>query len=247
MSEKFMFISGGSRGIGRSIVLSQARAGLTVFLNYLRDEESAESIKVEAQKKGARVVLIQGNVGEIETIHALMAQVQKITPRLDSLIHNAALGVFKPVHQLREKDWNISLDVNAKAFLFLTQSALPLMKNHGGHVLTISSLGAHHFTPSYGAIGISKSALENLVRYLAVELSPHKIHVNAVSGGLIETDSLKMFPDFEKMKQEFLARTPGARLGAPEDIANIILFLLSPAADWIYGQTIIADGGYSLS
>ena len=247
MSEKFLFISGGSRGIGRAIVLSQARAGLTVFLNYLRDEESAEAVKKEAEAKGAKAHLLQGHVGETETASSLMAQVQKITPRLDYLIHNAALGVFKPVHQLREKDWNISLDVNARAFLFLTQAALPLMKHNGGKILTISSLGAHHFTPNYGAIGISKAALENLVRYLAVELSPYKIAVNAVSGGLIETDSLKMFPEFELMKKEFLSRTPARRLGTPEDIAKIIAFLLSDASEWIYGQTLIADGGYSLS
>ncbi len=247
MTEKYLFISGGSRGIGRAITLSQAKKGLTIFLNYLRDDESAENVKKEAEGLGAKVILLPGNIGEPETITSIFEEVKKHTPRLDYLIHNAALGVFKPVHQLRVKDWDISLDVNAKAFLLLTQAALPLMKTHGGKVLTLSSLGAQHFTPNYGAIGISKAALENLVRYLAVELSPYKIHVNAVSGGLIETDSLKMFPDFEKMKNEFLARTPGKRLGTPEDIAKIISFLLSPGSDWIYGQTIIADGGYSLS
>lgn len=247
MDEKSLFISGGSRGIGRAIVLSQAQKGLTIFLNYLRDDEAAESVKKEAEKQGARVHLLPGNVGEPETITSIFEEIKKYTSRLDYLIHNAALGVFKPVHQLRVKDWDISLDVNAKAFLFLSQAALPLMKTHGGKILTLSSLGAYHFTPNYGAIGISKAALENLVRYLAVELSPYNIHVNAVSGGLIETDSLKMFPEFEKMKKEFLVRTPGKRLGTPEDIAQVISFLLSPGSDWIYGQTIIADGGYSLS
>lgn len=247
MSEKFLFISGGSRGIGRAIVLSQARRGLTIFLNYLRDEESAEQIKKEAQKKGSHVVLLQGNVGEPDMIHYFFDEIKKQTHRLDYLIHNAALGVFKPVHQLRVKDWDISLDVNAKALLFLSQAALPLMKTHGGKIVALSSLGSHHFTPNYGAIGISKAALECLVRYLAVELSPYKIHVNAVSGGLVETESLRMFPDFDKMKKEFLARTPGRRLGTPEDIAKIIHFLLGPDSDWIYGQTLVADGGYSLS
>ena len=161
-------------------------------------------------------------------------------------MHSAALGVFKPVHQLRVKDWDISLDVNAKAFLLLSQAALPLMKKHGGKIVAISSLGAQRFTPHYGAIGVSKAALENLVRYLAVELAAFKIHVNAVSGGLIQTDSLKMFPALETMKKEYLARTPGARLGKPEDIANAVSFLLGPQSDWIYGQTLIADGGYSL-
>lgn len=244
--EKFIFISGGSRGIGHAITLSQAAQGVHFFINYLRDDEAALKTKNQAEKKGARVTLLPGNVGDPEAVLAIFEELKKHTSRLDALIHNAALGVFKPVSQLRVKDWDISLDVNAKALLTLTQSALPLMKTHGGKIVTLSSLGSHRFTPNYGAIGISKAALENLVRYLAVELAPHKIHVNAVSGGLIETDSLKMFPEFERMKKEFLSRTPGGRLGNPEDIANVISFLLSPQADWIYGQTIIADGGYSL-
>jgi NAD(P)-dependent dehydrogenase (short-subunit alcohol dehydrogenase family) len=121
------------------------------------------------------------------------------------------------------------------------------MKEHGGKIVTISSLGAGQFIPNYGAIGISKAALEDLVRYLAVELAPHKISVNAVSGGLVDTNSLKMFPDFDSMKKTALARTPSGRIGKPEDIAHIVEFLLSPESNWIYGQTIIADGGYSLT
>lgn len=244
---RFVFISGGTRGIGHAITLSQAEPGTAFFLNYLRDDESALKVKKEAEKKGAVVHLVPGNVGDPDSVETLFKQVKEITDRLDVLIHNAALGVFKPVHQLRVKDWDISLDVNAKALLTLTQAALPLMKPHGGKILTISSLGSQHFTPNYGAIGISKAALESLVRYLAVELAPFKIHVNAVSGGLVDTDSLKMFPDIETMKKEFLKRTPGGRLGKPEDIAQVVSFLLSPASDWICGQTIIADGGYSLS
>lgn len=244
---KFILITGGTRGIGRAIALSQAASDVTFFINYLRDDEAAEAARREIEKKGAKVHLIPGNVGDAEFIPEIFKEIGKITQQLDVLVHSAALGVFKPVHQLREKDWNISLDVNAKAFLLLTQAALPFMKTQGGKIVTISSLGSAHFTPNYGAIGISKAALENLVRYLAVELSPYKIHVNAVSGGLIDTDSLKMFPEFEAMKKEFLRRTPGARLGTVEDIAKVVNFLISEDSNWLYGQTLIADGGYSLS
>ena len=245
--EKFIFISGGSRGIGRAICLSESHSGVTFFLNFLRDEESAEHTKKEIEKKGARVILLPGNIGDADTISVLFEQVKNKTKRLDVLIHNAALGVFKPVHQLRTKDWDISLDVNAKALLLLSQAALPIMQTHGGKIIAISSLGSKRFTPNYGAIGISKAALENLVRYLAVELSVYRIRVNAVSSGLIETDSLRLFPGFEKMKKEFLSRVPGGRLGKPEDIAKVVSFLLGEDADWIFGQTIIVDGGYSLS
>jgi len=244
--EKFIFISGGSRGIGRAITLSEAKNGTVFFLNYLRDEESAEKTKKEAEKKGAKVHLLPGNIGDPEAIASLFKDIGQKTDRLDALVHNAALGVFKPVHELRVKDWEISLDVNAKALLLLSQAALPLMKMKGGKIIAVSSLGSHRFTPNYGAIGISKAALESLVKYLAVELAPHQIHVNAVSSGLIDTDSLKSFPNIDLMKKEFLNRVPGKRLGVPEDIAQVVSFLLSHDSDWIYGQTLIADGGYSL-
>ena len=244
--ERSIFISGGSRGIGKAISLSQAKKGTVIFINYLRDDEAAIKVKKEAEKKGAKVFLLPGNIGDPDTILSLFKSIQEKVSHLDILIHNAALGVFKPAHQLREKDWDISLDVNAKALLFLSQSALPSMKHHGGKIIAISSLGSTHFTPNYGAIGISKAALESLVRYLAVELAPYKIHVNAVSGGLVETDSLKMFPNFHDMKREFLRRTLGGRLGSPEDIAKVVSFLLGSDSDWLYGQTLIADGGYSL-
>jgi enoyl-[acyl-carrier protein] reductase III len=246
MSESTIFITGGTRGIGRAVSLSQAKKGATLFLNYLRDESAAENVKLEAEKLGAKVVLLPGNVADADDIGGLFDSIKKHTSRLDAVVHSAALGVFKPVHQLRVKDWDISLDVNAKAFLLLAQGALPLMKDKGGKLVTISSLGSKLYTPNYGAIGISKAALEDLVRYLAVELAQYRISVNAVSGGLIETDSIKMFPDFERMKKEYLARTPGARLGKPEDIAQVVSFLLSSQSNWLYGQTLIADGGYSL-
>ncbi len=244
--KKYILITGGSRGIGRAISLSLADKNVCLFVNYLRDDEAALQVKKELEKKGAEVHLVPGNVGDPEAVLSLFSFITSKTKRLDTLVHSAALGVFKPVHKLRVKDWDISLDVNAKAFLTLSQGALPLMKEHGGGIVTISSLGAGRFTPNYGAIGISKAALENLVRYLAVELASFHIRVNAVSGGLVDTESLKQFPDFEKMKEEALWHTPGGRVGKPQDIANVVSFLLSPEAGWIYGQTLIADGGYSL-
>jgi len=243
---KFILITGGTRGIGRAVTLAEAGKGVTLFVNFLRDDESAEKTRKEAEKKGAKVHLLPANLADPDAAASIFTEVKKVTPRLDALVHCAALGVFKPVSQLRVKDWDISLDVNAKAFLLLSQQALPLMKENGGAIVTISSLGAGHYTPNYGAIGISKAALENLVRYLAVELAAHRIRVNAVSGGLVDTDSLKHFPEFETMKEEFLKRTPGGRVGRSEDIAKVVSFLLSPASEWVFGQTIVADGGYSL-
>ena len=119
-------------------------------------------------------------------------------------------------------------------------------KRGQGNIIAISSLGAHRFIPNYGAIGISKAALEALVKYLAVEFAPKKIRVNCVSGGLVETDAVKSFPQFAHFKNEIAQRTPAGRIGLPEDLARVVGFLVSPESDWIYGQTIVADGGLSL-
>ena len=120
------------------------------------------------------------------------------------------------------------------------------MEKEGGSIITLSSLGSKRVIPNYGAIGISKAALETLVRYLAVELAPKKIRVNAVSGGLVDTDAIRSFPEQEIFKKEILRRTPAGRIGRPEDLARVVAFLASPEANWIYGQTLIADGGLSL-
>jgi len=167
--------------------------------------------------------------------------------QIDILVHNAALGAFKPVHKLKSNQWDLSMNVNAKALLELTQKVIPDMrKRQNGVILALSSLGAHRFIPNYGAIGISKATLETLVRYLAVELAPDGIRVNAISGGLVDTDAIRHFPDYEKFRQMVVEKTPAGRIGFPEDLARIAGFLASPDSAWITGQTLIADGGLSL-
>ena len=116
----------------------------------------------------------------------------------------------------------------------------------GGSIVAISSLGSTRVIPNYGAMGPAKSALESIVRYLAVELAAKNIRVNAVCGGIIETDSIMQFPDAENYLKEIVERTPAGRIGKPEDIANAVLFLCSTAAEFVYGHVFIVDGGLSL-
>ena len=241
-----MLITGASRGIGRSLAELFSREGAEIVLNYLRNEEAARETEKVLKAQGSRVLLHQANVGNPKEAQTLVEAAGQTFGRLDILIHNAALGAFKPVTQLRINQWDLSLDVNAKAFLVLSQTALPWMEKEGGSLITLSSLGSKRTIPNYGAIGISKAALESLVRYLAVELAPKKIRVNAVSGGLVDTDAIRSFPQHEKFKEELLRRTPAGRIGKPQDLAKVVAFLASEEASWIYGQTVIADGGLSL-
>ena len=244
--KKIALITGASRGIGRAIAETFAGEGADIVLNYLRNEEAARETEKILTNLGVRVLTLQANVGNPKEAEALVDSAGKKFGKIDILVHNAALGAFKPVSQLRVNQWDLSLDVNAKALLVLTQAALPFMEKEGGSIIALSSLGSKRYIPSYGAIGISKAALETLVRYLAVELAPKKIRVNAVSGGLVDTDAIRSFPQQETFKKEVLHRTPAGRIGKPEDLARVVSFLASENANWIYGQTLVADGGLSL-
>lgn len=247
LENKIALITGASRGIGRAIALRLAELGAHIVLNYVRNEEAAAQTAKELSKYGVEVLPVQANVGDPEAISSLVQAAFDRFGGVDILVHNAALGAFKPVHQLRLNQWDLSLDINAKAFLLLTQKVLPSMEKKGsGTVLAISSLGAHRFIPNYGAIGISKAALETLVKYLGVELAPKGIRVNCVSGGLVDTDALKSFPDYENLKKKVVAQTPAGKIGQPDDLARIAAFLTLPESSWIIGQTVVADGGLSL-
>lgn len=244
--DQVVLITGASRGIGRAIAELFAREGANIVLNYLRNEEAARETEKVLRMSGAEVLTLQANVGNPKEAQDLVGEAGRKFGKIHILIHNAALGAFKPVSQLRVNQWDLSLDVNAKAFLVLTQAALSWMEKEGGSVIALSSLGSHRYIPNYGAIGISKAALETLVRYLAVELAAKKIRVNAVSGGFVDTDATRAFPHQELFIKEMLRRTPAGRIGKPEDLAQVVAFLASPDAGWIYGQTIITDGGLSL-
>lgn len=243
---KVVLITGASRGIGRAIAELFSREGADIILNYLRNEEAAREVQKVLTGLGSRVLPFQANVGNPKEAQALVDLAGREFGKIHILIHNAALGAFKPVSQLRINQWDLSLDVNAKALLVLTQAALPWMEKEGGSVIALSSLGSKRYIPNYGAIGVSKAALETLVRYLAVELAPKKIRVNVVSGGLVDTDATRSFPQLEIFKKEVLRRTPAGRIGKPEDLAKAVAFLASEEAGWVYGQTLIADGGLSL-
>jgi len=161
------------------------------------------------------------------------------------LVSNAALGKLIPAMQLEPRHWQRTLDVMGRALLLCAQRAVPLMEGRWGRIIAISSIGSFRVMPNYAAPGVAKAILETLTRYLAVELAPRGISVNCVSGGVIETDALNAFANKEEMLA-FGRRAPMGRLGRPDDIAGVVTLLCRPEARWICGQTIIADGGYSL-
>jgi enoyl-[acyl-carrier protein] reductase III len=246
---KIVLVTGSGRGIGRAIALDFARKGAHIVVNYVRNQGPAEAVAAEIQALGRKAILVRANVGKLEDIDKLFSEVDAQMGGLDIFISNAAIGFNRPGLEQKPNGWEGTLNVNTRAFLFSVQKAVPLMDRHGGgQVVAISSPGATRVLPDYISVGASKAALEALVRYLAVELAPRKIQVNAVSPGVVETDALKHFAFMAQ--QDTLAHlanlTPAGRLVTPEDVAGVVSFLCSPAAGMICGQTIIVDGGFTL-
>jgi enoyl-[acyl-carrier protein] reductase III len=242
---KIALVTGGTRGIGRAISLRLAEMGAQICINFFKTRSAAEETLEEVRKIGSDGMTVRCNVGNHPTLHKMFDSIKQKYGKLDIFVSNAALGMIGDIQDVDDKMWDMAMDVNAKAFLYGSQRASELMFD-GGNIVALTSLGSNRYIPGYSSIGVSKATIECLVRYFAVEYHPKKINCNAVSGGFIDTDSLKFFPTYETIRNEAIRRTPSGRLGTPDDVAAVVAFLCTPDARWVTGQTIIADGGYSI-
>ena len=244
---KCALITGSSRGVGKAAALRFAENGYNIVINYARSKKAALETAEEIEKLGVKALVVKANVGQPAKIKDMFQQIEEAFGRLDVFVNNAASGVLRPVMELEESHWDWTMNINAKALLFCAQEAAKLMeKTGGGHIVSISSLGSIRYLENYTTVGVSKAALESLTRYLAVELAAENIIVNAVSGGAIDTDALKHFPNREELLEDARQNTPAGRMVEISDMVDAVEFLTSGKADMIGGQTIIIDGGRSL-
>ncbi len=243
-SGKVVLVTGASRGIGKAIALHFAQRGADIAFNYLRSHTSASAAQQEIEALGVRCVKARAHLGDAEKLRSFFRTVESEFGRLDVLVNNAASGVNVPADELEDKHWNWTMDINAKAAWLCSIEASRLMPD-GGHIVNITSEGSRHVLPNYFAVGTSKAALEAITRYLAVELAPNGISVNAVSGGYVDTDALSAFTQKDRMLAEG-EKTLTGRMVTVEDIANAVGFLCSPDAEMIRGQILLVDGGATL-
>ncbi len=246
LAGKTALVTGGTRGIGRATALALARAGADVAVNYFRSREDARTVVAEIEALGRRGLAVRANVGNAEQLDKMVAEVHSAFGHVDILVSNAALGVPSTVLAMEQKAWDIALGTNAWAFAELVKRVAPIMRD-GGRIFTLSSFGAERAIDAYAAIGASKAALESLTRSVAYELAPRGITANIIRAGFIDTDALRQFPNRAEMEEDNRRRTPMGRIGRPEDVADAIALLARDGARWITGQTIVIDGGWSLT
>lgn len=245
MTQKVALVTGSSRGIGKATAIRLAKEGYDLVINYARSKTGALETAAEIEALGRKALVVKANVGDVDKIKTLFETIKEEFGRLDVFVNNAASGVQRPLMELEESHWDWTMNINSKALLFCAQEAAKLM-DQGGKIVSISSLGSIRYLENYTVVGVSKAALEALTRYLAVELASKNIVVNAVSGGAVDTDALKHFPNRDEMLAEAKEKTPAGKMVEIDDMVNAIMFLLSDDSSMIRGQTLIVDGGISL-
>ncbi|GIN88274.1 enoyl-[acyl-carrier-protein] reductase [NADPH] FabL [Heyndrickxia sporothermodurans] len=247
MTNKVALVTGSSRGVGKATAIALAKEGYDIVINYARSKSAALETVKEIEDLGRKALLIKANVGDVSKIKKMFEEIDEAFGRLDVFISNAASGVLRPAMELEESHWDWTMNINSKALLFCAQEAAKLMeKNGGGKIVSLSSLGSIRYLENYTTVGVSKAAVEALTRYLSVELASKNIVVNAVSGGAIDTEALKHFPNREELLDDARKHTPAGRMVEIEDMVKVVKFLVSDDSFMIRGQTIIVDGGRSL-
>jgi enoyl-[acyl-carrier protein] reductase III len=243
-----ILVAGGTKGIGLAIAKAFARDAGDVFLAYHSDQTAARLADQEIVRLGARTHLIKANAGSPEGCAAIIAAVRETTDRLDQVVHCAVDAYASSALGADPERFARAVTTNGTSLLFLVQAALPLLKQ-GSTVFYLTSRGGRIVVPNYAAVGVAKALAESLMRYLAVELAPKGVRINAVAPAIVETDAVRaLFGDeTSDLVRSAANHNPSGRGVTDADYTNLIRWLASPEAEFIQGQVIFVNGGANLS
>lgn len=245
LTGKTALVTGGSRGIGKSIAIALASQGANVIINYTSSEESAAKVVGEIEGLNVKALAVKANVSNAEEIKSMLEQIEEKFEGIDILINNAGVTRDNLFIRMKEEDWDQVMDINLKGVFLCTKAVVrKMIKQKYGRIINLSSVVGVVGNPGQANYCASKAGVIGFTKSLAKEIAGKNITVNAIAPGFIETDMTKVLP--ENVKESMLEVIPMKKYGKPEDIANLVVFLSSENANYITGQVIHVDGGMAM-
>jgi len=244
LANKVAIVTGASKGIGAGIARSLAAEGAKVVVNYSSSREGAERVVADIVARDGKAIAVQADVAKADDVRRLFEATKKAFGGVDVLVNNAGVYKFEPLEEVKEGEFHRQFDTNVLGPILTTREALKYFGPDGGSVINISSVASEASTPTAAVYSATKGALDALTRVLSKELAARHIRVNTIAPGGVETEGLHAAgiagSDFER---QMVSQTPLGRLGQPEDIARIAVFLASEDSRWLTGERLSASGG----
>jgi 3-oxoacyl-[acyl-carrier protein] reductase len=242
---KVAVVTGASKGIGASIARELAAAGASVVVNYASAKDDAERVVASIKQKGGKAVAVQGDVSKEADVKRLFVETKQAFGAVDVLVNNAGVYAFQPIEEVTEAEYRREFDINVLGPLLATKEAVAHFNGKGGSVINVSSLASTKGIPTSAVYSGTKGALDAVTRVLAAELGPRNIRVNTIAPGGVETEGTRTLGMIgSDMEKQFVAATPLGRIGQPDDIGKIAVFLASDQSGWVTGERIVAAGGF---
>jgi 3-oxoacyl-[acyl-carrier protein] reductase len=245
LNGKVAVVTGASKGIGAGIAKSLGAAGAAVVVNYASSKEGADRVVADIKISGGKAIAVKGDVAKAADVERLFDETRKAFGKVDVLVNNAGVYKFDPIEQVTEDEFHRQFNTNVLGTLLATREAVKHFGNNGGSVINISSVASTDAVPTSSIYSATKGAVDTLTRVLAAELGPRNIRVNVIAPGGVETEGVHALgiigSDFEK---QMIGKTPLGRLGQPDDIARVAVFLASDDSAWMTGERLAAAGGY---
>jgi 3-oxoacyl-[acyl-carrier protein] reductase len=243
LAGKVAVVTGASKGIGAAIAEQLAAAGAAVVVNYASSKSGADRVVASIEKQGGKAVAVQADLSKPAEVERLFGETKKAYGKVDILVNNAGIYQFAPLGEITADHFHRQFDLNVLGLVLATQEAVKLM-GEGGSVINISSVVATYTPPNASVYSATKAAVDAITKSLSKELGPRKIRVNSVNPGMVETEGTTAAGITEsEMRKQTEASTPLGRIGQPQDIAPVVLFLASPDSGWITGESLFVSGG----
>ncbi len=245
LNGKVAIVTGASKGIGAGIARSLGAAGAAVVVNYASSKEGADKVVAEIIAGGGRAVAVQGDVAKAADVKRLFSEAKTVFGTLDILVNNAGVYAFQTLEEVTEAEYDRLFNTNVRGLILATQEAVKHFGSQGGSVINVGSVASAQAVPGAAVYSATKGAVDSITLVLAAELGPRGIRVNTVAPGAVETEGSRdlgvVDSDFGK---QIIADTPLGRLGQPDDIAKVAVFLASDQSAWMTGERLVVSGGY---